>query len=225
MKKFIQNKKVIYILAIVVILIGIFVTCMWKTNVSIESVNHTRIDVYIGKDHNIDDIKQIVEEVFGKQPIAYQKIETFNDSVAIHIKDVNDEQIESLKTKVAEKYELEDTSSLITTNDLGSLRIRDIAKPYIIPMIITTLLILGYVGIRYSNLGIFKTVFTLLIRLILTEGVVFSIIQIARIPVGVYTVLLVLGIYILTTMITVKEYESMMQIKKELEKKQKEKKN
>lgn len=219
MKEIVQNKKVMYILVAIIIIAGIVSTYIWKTNVGLEHVNHIRIDLYIGKEYNMEDIKQISKEVFGNQEIIYQKIETFGDSIAIHVKEASDEQLKDLQTKMVEKYQLEDTGKLTQINHLGSVRIRDMIKPYIIPMIITTVLILGYVGIRYLNLGIFKTVFTLLFRLILGEAVVFSIIEIIRIPVGMYTMPFILGIYIVITIITIIGYEKSMIQKKEEDKK------
>ena len=214
MKEKTQNKKWIYIIAVIVILLGILVTYMWKTNVSLSHTNHIRIDLYVGKEYKIDDLKQIIEEVFGKQEVIYQEIETFHDSVAIHLKEATQEELGSFKTRIAEKYEIEDSTNFMQVIELGNIRIRDMIKPYLIPMVITTLIILAYVGIRYLNLGIFKTIFTLLIRLALTQGILFSFFEIARIPVGVYTIPLALGIYILVTTMSVAQYEKQLAIKK-----------
>lgn len=221
MKKKLQNKKIIYILAIVIILIGIFVTYVWKTNVSLDYINHTRIDVHIGKEYNLEDIKQISKQVFGEQKIIYQEIETFNDSIAINIKEVTDEQIEDLKTKIAEKYEIKEDTQFIEIIELGNVRIRDIVRPYIIPTIISTLIILAYVGIRYLNLGIFKTIFALLFRLIISEALLFSIIEIVRIPVNIYTIPVALGIYMFIIIITVLQYENQLVLKKQEKQKDK----
>lgn len=218
MKK-IKSPKIIYLVAVLIIIVGIIVTCIWKTNFSLEYSEHTRIDVYIGKEFNVEDIKQIAEEVFEKKEIKYQNIEIFNDSIAINVKELNDEELALLKEKVKEKYEIEEIDSNVTTMIIPHYRIRDIIKPYIVPMIITTLVILAYIGIRYFNLGIVKTVCTLLLRLIVSEAVLASIIQIFRIPVGVYTIPVAILVYILVTIATVIGYENEATRKKEQEKK------
>lgn len=218
MKK-IKSPKIIYLVAVLIIIVGIIVTCIWKTNFSLEYSEHTRINVYIGKEFNIDDIKQIAEEVFEKKEIKYQNIEIFNDSIAINVKELNDEELALLKEKVKEKYEIEEIDSNVTTMIIPHYRIRDIIKPYIVPIIITTIIILAYVGIRYLKLGLFTVIITLLIRLIVSEAVFTSIIQIFRIPVGVYTIPVAILVYILVAIATVIGYENEATRKKEQEKK------
>lgn len=215
----IKNPKVIYLISVLIIIVGIIVTCIWKTNFSLEYSEHTRIDVYIGKEFNVEDIKQIAKDVLKNKEIKYQNIETFNDSIAINVKELNDEELTVLKDKVKEKYEIEEIDSNVTTMTIPHYRIRDIIKPYIVPMIITTLVILAYIGIRYFNLGIVKTVCTLLLRLIVSEAILASIIQIIRIPVGVYTIPVAILVYILVTIVTVVGYENEATRKKEQEKK------
>lgn len=215
----IKNTKIIYLVAVLIIIIGIAVTCICKTNFSLEYSEHTRIDVYIGKEFNIDDIKQIAKEVFKNKEIKYQNIETFNDSIAINIKELNDEELTVLKDKVKEKYQIEEIDSNVTTMIIPHYRIRDMIKPYIIPMVITTIIILAYAGIRYLKLGAFIVTIKLLVRLIVSQAVFASIIQILRIPVGVYMVPVAILIYILTIMATVIGYENEATRKKEQEEK------
>lgn len=218
MKKM-KNLKIIYIIAMLIIFAGIVVTCICKTNFSLEYNEHTRIDLYLGKDYNLEDIKQIAKEVFQNETINYQEIETFHDSVVINVGQASDEQITVLKEKVKEKYEIEQIDESIVTTTVPHYRVRDIVKPYIIPMIITTLILLAYIGIRYLNLGMFKVIFTLLLRVVVAEAVLASIIQIVRIPVGVYTIPVAILLYILVSTITVVSYENKASKIKEEEKK------
>lgn len=215
----IKNPKIIYLVAVLVIIIGIIVTCIWKTNFSLEYSEHTRINVYIGKVFNVEDIKQIAKEVFPNKEIKYQNIETFKDSIGINVKELNEEELALLKEKVKEKYEIEEIDSNVTTMTIPHYRIRYIIKPYIIPVVITTIIILVYVGIRYLKLGIFNVIITLLVRLIVSEAVFISIIQILRIPVGVYTIPIAILIYILVTIATVVGYENEATRKKKQEEK------
>lgn len=209
--------KVAYLLAIIIIIVGIVATYVWKTNFSLEYAEHTRIDMYIGKNYNLQDIEQITKEVFKDKQVSYQEIETFHDSLAITVSEVTDEELASLKEKIKTKYEIEEIDSSIVTTTVPHYRIRDIIKPYIVPMIITTLIILAYIGIRYLNLGIFKVIFKLLLNLILSEAVLISIIEIARIPVGIYTIPVGILLYIFVTILTVVGYENEERKKKQEE--------
>lgn len=216
-----KNKKIIYLIAVLIILAGIVVTCIWKTNFSLEYSEHARIDIYIGKEYHLEDLKQIVKEVFPNEKVNYQEIEFFHDSVAMNVKQVSDEQMTTLKEKVKDKFQLEEIDHNISIVTVPHYRIRDIVKPYIVPMIITTLIIFAYVGIRYLNLGIFKVIGTLLIRLVVTEALLASIIEITRIPVGMYTVPVAILVYLFVTIFTVTEYENQSRRKKQEEKKKK----
>lgn len=220
MKK-ILNKKVIYIIAMIIIIAGIVATCVWKTNFSLLYGEHTRINLYLGKSYDLADIKQIINEVFGNKEASYQKIETFNDSIAVNVKQVSQEQLTVLKDKIKEKYEIEEIDNSVKTSLISHYQLRDMIKPYAIPMAITTLVILAYVGIRYLNVGIFKVIFTLLLRLIVSEAVLVSIIEIARIPVNVFIVPMALVVYILVIILTTREYENILKLKKQQENKKK----
>lgn len=211
MKKVLKNKKLIYGIMTVIIILGIIATYVFRLNFTLEYSKNTRINVYIGKEYNVEDIQTIAEEVFGTKDIYYQEIERFNEAVSITVKEASDEQITNLTNKIKEKYELESTEGLIQTNEIGHLRGTDIVKPYIIPMVITTVIILAYVGIRYTNLGVYKTIFTLLARLIYAEALYLSIIAIARLPIGMYTMPVAIAIYILVTIVTVAGYQKRLE--------------
>ena len=215
----IKNPKIIYLIAVMIILVGMIVTGIWKTNFSLDYKEHTRIDVYLGKDYNLEDMKQIAKEVFSKEKIRYKEIETFHDSLSVHVSSLTEEQLGTFKEKVKEKYELEETDNSIVTTTIPHYRIRDMVKPYIIPIIIATILIFVYVGIRYLNLGVYKVIGVLLLRIVVSEAVLASIIEIARIPVGIYTMPVGILVYMLVTVLTVVGYEKQISKKKEEEKK------
>ena len=215
----IKNPKIIYLIAVMIILLGMIVTGIWKTNFSLDYKEYTRIDVYLGKDYNLEDMKQIAKEVFPKEKIRYQEIETFHDSLSVHVSSLTEEQLGTFKEKVKEKYELEETDNSIVTTTIPHYRIRDMVKPYIIPIIIATILIFVYVGIRYLNLGVYKVIGVLLLRIVVSEAVLASIIEIARIPVGIYTMPVGIFVYMLVTVLTVVGYEKQISKKKEEEKK------
>ena len=197
MKELLKNKKLIYIVIALIIIIGIISIFVLRLNFTLMYSEHTRINVYLGKNYELQDIKQISQEVFGDQEIIYQEIETFHDSLAITVKQATEEQITNLETKLKEKYEIDSEEEILQVNEVGHLRGRDIVRPYIIPMIISTLVILAYVGIRYLNLGVFRTTFTLFLRLIISEALLLSVIAIGRIPIGIYTMPVAIILYLL----------------------------
>ena len=196
MKEILKNKKIIYAILSIIIIIGIIVTCVFKLNFSLLYSQNTRINLYIA------------QEVFGTKDIAYQKIEKFNEAVSIIVKEASDEQVENLKTKIQEKYQIETTDNLVKEIEVAHFRLRDMIKPYIIPVVISTAILLIYIVIKYIKLGVIKVILTLILRLAVVEAVAFSIIAICRLHVGIYTMPILLAIYVLVTLLTTMGYEN-----------------
>ncbi len=72
-------------------------------------------------------------------------------------------------------------------------------KPYIVPFLITTAILLIYMAIRYHKLGSIKTIIqTIFFNSNRTTYIIKSIIAIARIPIGRLTIPMVLAVYILS---------------------------
>ncbi|MCI8353161.1 MAG: hypothetical protein HFJ58_06245 [Clostridia bacterium] len=219
MKEIIKNKKVLYILTLLIIVLGIVSIFVFRLNFTLMYSEHTKINVYLGKEYNLQDIKNVVEETLGKQEIIYQEIEVFKDSIAINIKSANEEQIKALETKLRETYEIGENEQFVAVDTVGHIRGRDMIKPYVIPMIIVTIVILAYVGVRYLNLGLLKVITTLILRLIISQALFLSVIAIIRIPIGVYTIPLAILIYIAVVTYTVVQNENRLEKNKENEKK------
>ena len=151
-------KKVIFIIVAITIIVGIVLTVIMGLNVDIMYKNHEQLKVYVGKEIDIKDINRIVKEVFGKQKVKVIGIEAFNDAVEINTESVSNEQLESLKQKISEKYDLGETMDTIEQSSIPNLRLRDLIKPYIIPTLISTLLIFAFMAVRYKDIGSVKVV-------------------------------------------------------------------
>lgn len=104
-KKTKMKNKILYIIMAIIIIAGIVVGCTAKFKFSLAYDDSNRIEVYIGKDYTKADVESIAKEVFGTDDVLVQKIEFFNDSVAITVRESNDDQLNNLVTKINEKYE------------------------------------------------------------------------------------------------------------------------
>ncbi|MBO5004535.1 MAG: hypothetical protein J6D03_04690 [Clostridia bacterium] len=197
-------KKIVYAVLAVIIAIGIIVIATVGFNVDVIYSNHREIKVYVGKDYNIDEVRQIVNEVIPKERVVINKQEKFNDSFIIKVNKISDEQLESLKQKLIEKYEIseENRDNAITIADIGSLRIRDLVRPYVLPIIISTLVILAYMCIRYKKLGMAKVIIQEIIVLAIAGALLLSIIAITRCPVNRMFIPSMLTVYVLTIIAT-----------------------
>ncbi len=197
-------KKIVYAVLAVIIVIGIIVIATVGFNVDVIYSNHREIKVYVGKDYNIDEVKQIVNEVIPEEKVVINKVEKFNDSFIIKVNKISDEQLESLKQKISEKYEIseENRDNMITDSYIGSFRIRDLIRPYVQPIIISTVVILVYMGVRYKKLGIAKVIIQEIIVLVMVMALLLSVIAITRCPVNRAFIPAGLTVYVLTIIIT-----------------------
>lgn len=200
MKQLSTKQKVICVSILGIILAGIIVICTVGFNLGFMYSNNKRIDVYIGKNFEIKDIKEITKEVFNNEKIVLQTGEILDDYISITVKDVKDEQIENLKTKIVEKYEIKEELQSVTTTDIPSVDVSDIIKPYIFPTVLVTIIITAYLGIRFRKQNVLKVCAKLISILIIIQAIYFSIIAIFRIPFNDLTMPIALFIYIISLM-------------------------
>ena len=95
-------KKKLFGITIIVVIIGIIVVALKGFNVNFKYKEHKAITIPINTDFNINDIQSIADEMFGKNTCYLEKAGIYNDEVIINVKDITEEQIESLKNKVNE---------------------------------------------------------------------------------------------------------------------------
>lgn len=214
-------KKIVYAVLAVIIIIGIIVIATVGFNVDVIYSNHREVKVYVGKDYDINEVNQIVNEVIPDEKIIINNVEKFNDSFVIKAKKISDEQVENLKQKISEKYEIseENKNNMITVSDVGSLRIRDLIRPYVVPVIIATAIVLVYMAIRYKKLGIVKIVLQEVIFLAVAGVLLLSIIAITRCPVNRLFIPAGLTVYILTILATNLQFTNQLENIKDKEEK------
>ena len=191
-------KKLLYVLIAIIIIAGIAVGCALKFNFSLAYDDSNRIEVYLGKDYSKSDIESIAKEAFGTNNVLVQKIEFFNDSVAVTVREQNDEQLENFVNKLNEKYETELEKDDLTIVKIPHYRGRDIMANYLLPIGISAIIIIAYEAIRFRKIGVIKTILKLIIWPVIIEALYVSILAITRIPIGIVTIPLVITVYLLT---------------------------
>lgn len=218
-----KKKKILYTVIALIIVVGILITCIWGFNVNISYTEHKQVDIYIGKEFNSEDINKIAKEVLGKQEIRVQKVEVYEDMVSINAKEITNEQLEQINQKINEKYELENKADSLTIISVPKIRLLDEIKPYITPIIISTVIIIVYSVIRYRKIGVLKLLISLVKSLVLPQAIYFSILAITRLPICRLTMPVALVILVVTLFV---EYNNLEKAKdkKDLETKKKSKK-
>ena len=152
-------------------------------------------------------------------PVIIQKVEVFEDTVSITAKEITDEQKQNIISKVNEKYGTNLSADSTEIESISNTRGRDLVKPYIFGFVMSILIILIYIAVRYMNLGVLKTLGQTILTLVLTQAVLLSVIAITRIPVGRLTMPIVVAVYLLTLIGLTTKFEKDLATKKQEKKK------
>ncbi len=212
-----ENKirNIIILTSIIVIIVGIIITVIFGFNFELLYQDTKKVELYLNKEFKISDIKQITNEVLNNKNVIIQKVEVFEDSVSIIAKDISDEEKNSLVTKINEKYGTDLKSDNIKILSIPHTRGRDIVKPYLLPYLIATLIIIVYMAIRYIKINSLKAILKLIVSLILAQGVLFSLISITRLPISRITMPISIVVYILTLLFVTNNLEKELELNKE----------
>ena len=199
-------EKIVYIILICIIIAGIIIIPTIGLNADLIYSKNVEIDVYLGKTFNMNDMENLVNEVFPDEKNIIQQIEVFGDMVAITIPDTRteeelDSKVEELTAKINEKYELEITSDDVQITHNPKVRLSSVVIPYALWIGISAALILVYVAIRYRKLGVVKTLLTYIISIVAVELLLLSIIAITRYPVN--RIIVPLGLAAFVIVVTV----------------------
>lgn len=187
-----KKNKILSIILVIIFISAIISTAIRGFKVDMNYAEGTTIVFDLKKQFNVEDVKNIAKEIWNNERVLVQKVEVYDESVLIKVKNISDEQINNLAKKINEKYELELTNNDFTILYNSNEKLRNIVKPYIIPLIITTALIVVYYSIRFKGV---QEILEFLVSLIVVEGIIYSIYALFMIPVNYFTMPIVMLAY------------------------------
>lgn len=205
-----SKNKIITLIAIIILIIGIVIIVKKGFNFDLNYQEGKRIELNVGQNFEISDIKEICKEVLGEQKVIIQKIEIYEDSASIFTKDITEEQRDQIVDKINEKYGTEIQKENTKINTVPHLRLRDMMKKYILPFAIATALIIIYVTIRYIKLDTIQVIGTMILSIVELQLLLFCVIGITRIPIGRLTLPMILGVYMLSLTYCIMIFEKKM---------------
>lgn len=179
-----SRKKILSLGIILLVIAGLIVVSLKGFNVSLMFGKHEIIEVKMDSEIQLDLVNQICDEVFGDKKYLAKELEIFGDSFQINVNSLTDEEKANLVTKINEKFATQKTTEDLKISSVSNRRIRDVFTPYFVPMIISFAIILIYMVIRFKKIDGIKLIGKLILKVVLTEAILFSIIAIARIPVS-----------------------------------------
>lgn len=191
-----KRDAIILVIIMLIIIIGIILTCTIGFKKQLRFSDSQKIDIYVGEEIDINKIKDIANEVIGNKNMV-QIIEIYGDMVTIRANSITEEQKNTIVNKTKELYEFEQTAENTNVENIPATRIRDILKQYVLPLTIAGAIILGYMLITYHKKGLVKVMLNTILIPIILELLLFSILVITRIPVGIYTPSLILLVLVL----------------------------
>lgn len=198
MKEISKKVKIVALFIAIVIIVGMIVTFTIGLSFDLRYQETKKVQLYLQKEFELGDMKQITDEVLPNQTVILQKVEVFEDTVDILAKDITEEQKNNIISKVNEKYALELSQDTIEIVNVPHTRGRDIIRPYLMPFAIATIIILIYMAVRYYKLGMIKILLETIGLLIVAQVTLLSVMAITRIPIGRVTIPLVLAVYLLS---------------------------
>ena len=219
MKEIFEKNKVLILLIAIIVVVGIVMTAIMGFNFDLKYQQAKKVEIHINKEFAISDIKQITNEALSNNGVIIQKVEMFEDTASIIAKDITDEQKTDLITKINEKYGTELSAEGTEIVTIPHTRGRDIVKPYIVPFLISTVIIIVYIAIRYYKLNSIKVVLETIVVLVVAQVLLFSIMAITRIPIGRLTIPLMILVYVLSLLGITNKCENDLATKKAEEEK------
>lgn len=191
-----RNKKII-ISAIIalIILAGIVVVNIFGFYKELRYEKSQRIDIYVEQAVDQAKIKEIANEVLGMHNMV-QTVEIYKDMISIRANSISEEQKNEIVNKVKENYEFEQTADKTDINTVPATRIRDMYKRYVLPFVISGVLVVAYMAIRYYKKGLLKILANSILIPVVAELLLLSLMAIVRIPIGRFTPALVIFVYV-----------------------------
>ncbi len=207
-------KLIIVLIALIIIIAGTVIKIKngmnyiikWKKSVSIAFHIH---EAKVEK----NDLKGILNESFPGSKYIIQNLDDEEDDYLITIdkEQITDEEKNAFVEKVNSKYETEVKAEEIETVYNNPVKLFDIVKPYIIPVLITAVIIAAYFILRYKKVGALNIIENLLYGIIMPEWLYLSILSLFRIPIGYYTLPIAILIYLISIIVLINVFEKQAQ--------------
>lgn len=203
-----QKNKIIIVSSIIslIIIAGIVAVYMWGFNKELRFSQTQKIDIYVEQKVDRNKIKEIANEVLGMHNMV-QTVEIYEDMVTIRAVSISEQQRNTIVNKVKEIYEFEQTAEKTEIDTIPATRFRDMYKQYVIPFVISVVLVTAYMAIRYYKKGLLKVILKTILIPVIAELLLLSWMAIVRIPVGIFTPIFIILVYVASMWLVIKEIE------------------
>lgn len=204
MKDIWKKNKITLLVLTILIIAGIIILGISGFEKSPDLKAGTKIEIYIPKGYEKQDVINIAKQSFGEDYLAFEEVEKLNQIAGIKVNNYTEEQLKDFKAKISEKYEIKTEELEMYEIPMPNVRVSTLVTPYVFPVTLVTILSLIYVLFRnLKSENKWKIVLKTVLTLVIVLGSYFSIILIFGLPFGNYTMPVALAIYIITLIILV----------------------
>lgn len=204
MKGIWKKNKITLLVLIILIITGTIILGIKGFEKSPDLKAGTKIEIYIPQGYEKQEIIDIAQQSFNENHLAFEEVEKLNQIAGIKVNNYTEEQLNDFKAKISEKYDIKTEELEMYEIPMPTVRISTLAEPYVLPIILATIISLIYVLFRnLKSENKWKIILRIVFTLTIVLGTYFSLILIFGLPFGNYTMPLALAIYIITLIILV----------------------
>lgn len=204
-----KKKLIISIILMILIVAGIIVVCTKGFNVGLSLRPHNTLEYSFNSVYNLSEIEKICDEVFKNKNYRIRDVEIFKDTIYIEANTITEEEKVALveKLDLINQAEVSEETDKETTNYYfyydANIRLRDEVEQYIMPSVITIVILSVYIGIRYNKLNngkFYITVLKVIFEMAILLLTILSVVAILRISVEkiLFTILVFVELVYLT---------------------------
>ncbi|WP_027634071.1 protein translocase subunit SecF [Clostridium hydrogeniformans] len=166
MLKIIEKTKIWFTASIIVIAIGLIFTVTKGLNFGIDFKGGTQVVIDFKNDFDKLEVDDIIKK-YASDAVS-NKLE--NTQLEIKSNSLDSAKVAEMFKEVKEKYSLED-SSLVSQDEIGATIGRELTRKSIIALLISTIAILVYVGVRFEFRFGVAAIIALIHDILITVGV------------------------------------------------------
>lgn len=196
---YLKHRKIILAISLIVVIAGLIYGFVTGFKFDIDFKGGTRIQVELNEEYTESDIKDIVKQVCNQVP-EVQSSSSGNNSVTITTQVISEDESNAIVTALNEKY-----------TNMGDATIKNVQASYgkelvntaIIAVIVSIVLLLVYIAIRFKTLG-YTAAISAILGLIFDVCFLFAVYGVFKFPINstfVAVILTIIGYSINDTII------------------------
>ena len=198
MKNKLYKKLILVAICLVIIIAGTVVKLIKGMNYQLKWKKTKSIVLYLDNAQK-NDLDLIVKEAFPGKDFIIQNLEEDDEFlVTIDYINISYNEMNSFVDKLNEKYNMDLTVEDLEIRVNNNVLLLDVVKPYLIPILITVIVVSVYFILRYKKIGAIKIIENLIYGIVMPQWVYFAILALSRLPVGYYTLPISILIYLIS---------------------------